>query len=311
MNVPSLLNSTAQIAVPGAVAVMMFCLGMGLDRAAFARIVRRPRLMAISLLCQLLLTPIIALLMVRMLKLEPTLAGGLVLVSACPVTAAATLLTRLARGNVALSVALTAVTSLAAAVTIPPFMAMVGYAGAHGEFSGVAALLRLGLSLAALAALPVLIGMGVRAASPRTATRVEPWAVRIASAAFGFGLIAAVAAAWSQIPFSMVQAGVLSLVLAALVLGLAYVVTIVTGLPPADRTAIVLGTLTRKFTMASFVALTICNDARLLLPGIAYCLLMWIPAASLVWWARRTEVASEATRQATREPDTPVATAGV
>jgi BASS family bile acid:Na+ symporter len=291
---------------------MMFCLGLGLDRSAFARLLRQPRLLATSLLCQLILTPLLALILARALALEPVLSSGLVLIAACPVTAAATLLTKLARGNLALSVALTAVTSLAAAMTIPPFM---GLAAAYGApqppgasptavFAG-AGLWRMGLSLATLASVPVLLGMALRAASVQLADRVERLALRIASTAFLLGLVVAIAATWSQIPFSMAEAGVLVVVLSFAGLVLSYGVSWAAGLEAADRVAVVLGTVTRKFTMASFVALTLLRDARLLLPAIAYCLLMWIPALGVVWLARRSS--DRATRRSSRATASPVA----
>ena len=121
------VNAAARAVVPCAVAVIMFCLGLGLTGADFARTIRRPRLLAAALPCQLVLSPLIALGFARLLSLSPPLTAGLVLIACCPVSVPANLLARLAGGNVAASVALTALAAPVSAITIPLGLRLTGY----------------------------------------------------------------------------------------------------------------------------------------------------------------------------------------
>ncbi len=77
MTLEQLLNDVAQAIMPLAVAAIMFCLGLGLERADFSRVFQRPRLMATALPCPLLLLPLIALALSKALALGPELTAGL------------------------------------------------------------------------------------------------------------------------------------------------------------------------------------------------------------------------------------------
>ena len=115
----SSLEFVAQWVVPLGAAVIMFCIGLGVDPADLLRTLRRPRELVAGLALQLLMMPLLAVLMSRLLNLEPVLATGLVLAAACPISTPVNYLTRLGRGDVALAIALTALTSILAALTIP------------------------------------------------------------------------------------------------------------------------------------------------------------------------------------------------
>lgn len=102
--------------------VLMFDLGLTLRLSDFALVFRKPKAMLVGLLGQLVLLPLIALALGSIFKLEPLFFIGLVLISCCPGGSSSNVFSKLAKGDVALSVSLTAVSSLVTLVTLPIIM---------------------------------------------------------------------------------------------------------------------------------------------------------------------------------------------
>ncbi|MEB3332496.1 MAG: bile acid:sodium symporter, partial [Synechococcaceae cyanobacterium] len=105
------------VLLPLALALVMLGMGLSLELQDFARILRAPKAVALGTVCQLVALPLIALLLVWLLPMPPLIATGLVIVALCPGGASSNLITYLARGDVALSVSLTAISSLVTVFT--------------------------------------------------------------------------------------------------------------------------------------------------------------------------------------------------
>jgi bile acid:Na+ symporter, BASS family len=118
----------AAVLLPLALAVIMASLGMSLTPEDFKRVFVKPRGVSIGLLNLVLLSPLLAFAVAHAFSLEPALAVGLVLLGASPGGILANLLTHFARGDTALSITMTAFSSLAAVLTVPLFL---GLATAH------------------------------------------------------------------------------------------------------------------------------------------------------------------------------------
>jgi BASS family bile acid:Na+ symporter len=284
-----LLTSVTRVVLPVAVGMVMFCLGLGLAAGDFAALVRRPRFLTVGAVCQVVVLPVLAWGLCDALHLSQIHAAGVLLIAACPASVSANLLARLARGNVAGAVSLAAVTAPVSALTIPIALAMSGYRpnGADAaELAGNGLLWRTAFSVAALVAVPVALGMLARALAPGRRDRIEQVALRLAVVAFVIGFALAVASVWTRIPASFRQVGVATLCLNVLGAACVVVITAAAGLPAGERVVVTLASSTRQFALAAFVALTLCRDADLLLPAIAYCLLMWATALGSVAVAR-------------------------
>src|ERR687893_1330081 len=114
----------AEIALPIAIATIMCSLGLALTPADFRRVLVAPRGVAIGMLNLALISPLLAFAMAELFALPPELAVGLVLLGASPGGTMANFLTHLARGDTALSVTMTALSSLAAVVTVPAYLGL-------------------------------------------------------------------------------------------------------------------------------------------------------------------------------------------
>lgn len=176
-------DTIIDVAVPVAVFVMMFALGLGLTLADFRLALKRPKALLAGVASQIVLVPVVGFLFVSVLQQDPDLALGMVLLALCPGAAMSNLLTRIAGGDVALSVSLTAVSNLLSAATLPALSLVAAdhFLGAEAtriEFG------HLTLRVVAVATVPVLIGMAIRSLAPHLVERHEPAVFRICFAVF-------------------------------------------------------------------------------------------------------------------------------
>ncbi len=125
------------VALPVALAVIMVSLGLELTRADFRRIFVYPRGVAIGIANLALIAPLLAFAVAEAFALDPVLAIGLVLLGASPGGTMANLLTHLARGDTALSVTMTALSSVGALVTVPLYLGLAASHFAGGDIGGV------------------------------------------------------------------------------------------------------------------------------------------------------------------------------
>ena len=107
------------IFLPLALAFIMFSLGLGLTGADFTRVAKRPKDFFIGLICQIILLPIIAFILVKLWPISPELALGVMIIAAAPGGVTSNILTSFAKGDVALSISLTAIISLLSVITVP------------------------------------------------------------------------------------------------------------------------------------------------------------------------------------------------
>ncbi|MBR1516634.1 MAG: bile acid:sodium symporter [Bacteroidales bacterium] len=170
--------NTIYIVVP-ILTVLMFDLGLTLRFSDFGRVVRQPRAMLVALTGQIVLLPLIALGLAWGFGFPPPLAIGLVLIACCPGGSSSNIFSKLAGGDVALSVTLTAASSLITLITIPLIMSWA--TSWMGESVGihlpVGNLLKQNLLLMLL---PVLVGIGVNYAWPRAAQTIDRGLSKIA-----------------------------------------------------------------------------------------------------------------------------------
>ena len=113
------MNIVTDVILPLALAFIMFVLGLGLTGADFARVIKQPRDFFVGAFSQIILLPAIAFILVTLWPIAPELAIGVMIIAAAPGGVTSNLLTSFAKGDVALSISLTAVISLLCIFTIP------------------------------------------------------------------------------------------------------------------------------------------------------------------------------------------------
>lgn len=173
------------VGLPLALAFIMIGMGLSLTLDDFKRIVRYPKAVVIGLICQLIVLPIVGFLLISYFEVTGAMAVGVMIIAACPGGATSNLISHLAKGDTALSISLTAVTSLITVITIP---LIVNYSIVHfGEEGSV--LLPLGRTIAqifVITLIPVSVGMMIHRKRPHFALRADRTCAHNVGGVFGF-----------------------------------------------------------------------------------------------------------------------------
>ncbi len=276
-------SALGTVALPAALAVIMFGLGLSLTVDDFVRVTRRPRAAVVALALQLLVLPAVCFGLVVVAGLEPVLAVGMVLLAASPGGTTANLFSHLFRGDVALNVSLTAVNSLLAVVTLPLVtnlaVSVFDPPGA-GEIG-----LQFGktVQVFAIVLVPVALGMLVRRSSPAFADRMDK-PVRILSAVvLALVIVGTVLAEREDVAGYLREVGLVALAFCVLSLLIGFAVPRAVGVEHRQAVACAFEIGVHNSTLAIAVAISVLGSVELAIPAAVYGVLMF-PVAALVGW---------------------------
>lgn len=254
----------------------MGSLGLALTPADFGRVVTAPRGVGIGLLNLLLVSPLLAIAVADVYGLAATLAVGVVLLGASPGGTTANLLTHLARGDVALSVSMTAVSSVASVVTVPVFLSLGADYFEARDISDQISMPGIAARVFLITLVPLSIGMLIRARREAWAVRNADRAKRIALVAFVVVVIGAIATEFETIrdAFAGIAAAVVTLNVLAMTVS--FLVARAAKLPDRQATAIAMELGVHNTTVALAVATAV--DDELTGPAAVYGLFMFVTA---------------------------------
>jgi BASS family bile acid:Na+ symporter len=274
------------VVLPIALAFIMFSLGLGLTAQDFIRVARQPRDFALGAICQVVLLPAVAFVLVVVWQPPPALALGVMIMAAAPGGPTSNLLTHFARGDVALSISLTAIVSSICVLTIPP---IVVFASSCLQGDGTEETIPLGATAARLfimITVPVLLGLLLRRFATGFAVRFEPIAVKISGVIFVLVLAAAIFKERDNLVSYFVQSGSITLALILVMMTLAFVLARLFATGPRQSVAISLECGIQNGVLAIAVATTLFGGGLTLVPAITYGLTMYVPALALVAYFR-------------------------
>jgi BASS family bile acid:Na+ symporter len=260
--------------LPLALAFIMLYLGLTLHVQDFRSVLLRPRALVAGLTGQLLMVPLLGFGVAWLLHLEPTMAVGLMVLAACPGGVSSGLLTHLARGDVALSISLTAVTSVVSVLTLP---LVVDGAMRFFMSSGMGIEFPLGgmvRSIFLLTTVPVLTGMALRAWKPMWVARVEPVAGRISTSLF---ILVVFVTFWDQrqvLLDNLSTLGPASLLLNLAILAGAWFMSRHLGLMRRDRISVVTECGLQNSALGIYVCIQLLQSPAMSVPSVVYALLM-------------------------------------
>lgn len=286
-------NIVTQLVLPLALFVVMLGMGLSLVPADFRRVFEKPRAVAVGVLGQLLFLPLVALGVIASLDLPPLFAVGLMVLAFAPGGTTSNAITYLVRGDLALSITLTAVTSL-----ITPFTIPLGTAWAMSRYLGESATVSLpvGSTIAILVAItlvPVSLGMVIRNKKPGLATRAER-PVRIFSLVTLFLIIGGlVAKERANLPEWFAQAGAATLMLNLTSMAMGFAISKLARLGRAQALTITIEVGIQNGTTALLVTGTLLGSATMSIPPAIYSLVMYATSGLLgmaLAMGRRREV---------------------
>ncbi|RZU31237.1 bile acid:sodium symporter family protein [Blastococcus saxobsidens] len=276
-------SALVTVALPVALAVVMFGLGLSLTARDFAEVGRRPKVVLLALGLQLLVLPVLCFGLVLAFDLPPLLAVGMLLLAASPGGTTANLFSHLFRGDVALNISLTAINSVVAVVTLPVVTNLaIGFfdpvdAGALGLQFGKT------LQVFSIVLVPVLLGMFVRNRAPGFADRMdEP--VRIMSAVvLALVIVGTIVAEQDRVGEYLRQVGLPAVLFCLLGLGLGFAVPRLLGVARGQAIACAFEIGVHNSTLAITVALSVLGNVELAVPAAVYGVLMFPLAAAFGW----------------------------
>ena len=273
---------------PLALIIIMFTLGLGLSVNDFIKVAKFPKDFVIGFLCQLILLPIIAILIVLLIDLPTSIAVGLMIIAAAPGGVTSNVLTKFANGDVALSVSLTAIISLFSIVSVP-FVVInsANYLGAN--ISSEISMANIALKMATVVTIPVIFGMIIRKffenlvlSKMNIINKISGWLFLI--------IFAAIYIEERNNIFNFIaQAGVAVLILNITMMTLAYLIAKKFASGEAQKRCIAIEGGLQNGVLAVFVSTFIFSDPVYVIPTGAYALTMYITGFIFIYFLRRSD----------------------
>ena len=281
-----------QVFLPLALFIIMLGMGLSLVPDDFRRVARYPVPVVLALLLKLALIPLLTVLLLGFMPMSPELAVGFILLAACPGGATTNLITHLAKGNVALSITITALASVITVFTIPLWVnwGLERYMGLAREIE--LPLLKTIVQILVITVIPVAVGMWLHAKRPALSRRAEG-PVKVLSAVFlVLIIVAALLKERENLATLFAQAGPLALALNLVGMAVGYGLTRL--LTQSSGTAITVGIEVGVVngTLGIAIATGILQNSAMTIPSAIYSLIMFPSVMLLVWMGIRARRAS-------------------
>lgn len=279
-------NIFTSLILPIALGTMMLGMGLSLVPEDFQRVGKYPKAVAIGLISQLLILPLIGLAIAKLLPMQPAIATGLMILALCPGGVSSNLVTFLAMGDVALSVILTALSSLITVFTIPIF---ANLASQHFFGQGAVVELPIGTTIGqifAITFLPIAIGMSIRQFVPKLSTKLEKVTSISATILLAVIILLLIIKEWSRLPNFIVQVGIGVLLLNTLSMGAGFYLSKLFNLNYKQQICISIEVGMQNGTLAIAITAGLLNNPDMAIPGAIYSLLMYLTGCMAIIYGR-------------------------
>jgi len=277
------------IFLPLALAFIMLSLGLGLTGSDFTRVAQQPKDFFVGLICQIILLPVIAFLLVKFWSISPELAVGVMIIAAAPGGVTSNILTSFARGDVALSISLTAIISLLSVVTVPFILITSLELLRLDNISKDISLISMAISMFLIVVVPTLIGMLFRKFLSNTAIKFELIAKKISIVLFVIVLLGAILAEKNNIVSYFADAGLITLALNVLMMIFAFYVAQLFGTSSSQKKCISIECGLQNGTLAIFVGTTLFGGGAYIIPAATYSLIMFLTSLIFVFFVRKID----------------------
>jgi BASS family bile acid:Na+ symporter len=256
----------------------MLGLGLGLTIQDFTRVAKQPKDFFVGLLCQLILLPIIAFILIKILNTPLELALGVMIIAAAPGGVTSNILTKFANGDVALSVSLTAIISLISIISVPFIVFKSADLLQVNYFLGEISMTGISLKMFIVVTLPVIIGMIIRKFATNFIIGNNNLIQKISIVLFVIVFLAIWIEERENILSYLAQAGLITLILNVVMMVIGFYVAKMFATGIEQRKCISLECGLQNGTLAVFVATQTFNDVAYMVPTAAYALIMFVTA---------------------------------
>ena len=288
MDITSIIG---QIFLPISLAIIMFGMGLSLVTDDFVRLFAYPKAVLVGLCNQLLFLPIIGFAIVVLFDLNPTMAIGVMILSVCPGGPTSNLITQVSRGNIGLSVTLTALASLITVFTIPILLSKaIAYFTGDTDVVIQLPILETMLQILVITVIPISIGMMIRKRREAFALSMEKPMRTASTVLFVIIFLIIIIANKDNLTQAMKEVGLPTLLLNLSTMGLGFVSAKLFGITGKSQISITIESGIQNGTLAFVIATTILNNFEMGLPTGAYSIWMFITGGFLMWRLGNKEV---------------------
>ena len=282
------MNIVTDLFLPLALAFIMFSLGLGLTGADFLRVAKQPKDFFVGAISQIILLPIVAFILVKIWPISPELAIGVMIIAAAPGGVTSNILTSFAKGDVALSISLTAIISLLSVITVPFILiSSLNLLGSESIVQNIS-LVSMAISMFLIVTVPVIIGMIFRKFAENIAIKFESIAKKISVVLFIIVLLGAILAEKDNIVSYFADAGLITLALNILMMLIAFYVAQLLGTGIQQKKCIAIECGLQNGTLAIFVGTTLFGGGAFIIPAATYSLIMFVTSLVFVFFVRKT-----------------------
>ena len=275
------------IILPLSLVFIMFTLGIGLTIEDFKNILREPKAFGLGIINQMILLPIVAFFIVSIIKLPNEMAVGMMILACCPGGVTSNIITKLAKGDTALSISYTAVVSIASAITLP---LIVGFSMQHFLASNAPTIniLSLGLTMFLVTTMPVTIGLYINTKYHNITVPFLPIANKISTVLFIIIVIGALASEWDLFikNLNTLAPAIITLIIIMLFIG--YNSALWFGISKKKAITISIESGIQNATVGITIGGLILNQGTglsiLSLPSGVYGILMYLVCLPFVFW---------------------------
>ena len=277
------MGIVTDVILPLSLAFIMFSLGLGLSLSDFTRVFFKPRDFLIGLFFQIIVLPIVAIIIVLFWPLTPELAIGVMILAAAPGGVTSNVLTSYARGNIALSISLTAINSILCVITVPVILiaslSLLGF----GNLSEGKSLFSVSLQMFLIVTIPVLLGVALS----KILSSFEKNAKKISIVLFTIVLIGAIISQRENVFSYFAQAGLVMLFLNIVMMIIVYILSRYFRVKKETFRCWLMEVGLQNGTLAIVVANTFFTSTVYLIPAAIYSLIMYATALPLIYFLRR------------------------
>ena len=275
------------VILPLALAFIMFALGLGLTGNDFLRVLKQPKNFLVGLISQIILLPIIAFILVKIWPISSEIAIGVMIIAAAPGGVTSNILTSFAKGDVALSISLTAIISLLSVITVPfVIITSLNLLNLDNIVQDVS-IISMALSMFLIVTVPVIFGMSIRKFASNAAISFETTAKKISIFLFILVLIGAILAERNNVISYFAQAGLITLLLNVIMMFFAFYVAQFLGSGSAQKKCIAIECGLQNGTLAIFVATSLFGGGEYLIPAATYSLIMFVTSLIFVFFIKK------------------------
>lgn len=281
------LESFIQIGLPVSLGLIMLSMGMMLKTTDFQLVAKHPKAFFVGLTAQMILVPLLALLLLQVFKLPPLLAVGLLILSFSPGGTTSNLFSYMAKGDVALSIALTTAASFITPFSIP-LLTELAISMQMGENQNI--VIPVGLTMKRLfvvTLVPVVIGMLWRLFKPNLADKIQPFIHRLSVVLFLSIIISMIISQWDKMPVFLNQVGIIITIMIILAMFIGYYIARLTGLGSQQVKTLSIEIGMQNGGMALIVTQGVLQNPTMSIVPVIYGLIMLIPVILFVLTSRR------------------------